>query len=120
MNIFQKIAERRIQEAIDNGELDSLVGRGKPLALDDDSHVPEELRLCYKVLKNSGCIPPELELHMEIVSLRSLIDTLDEQERMKKIRELNFKIMKLNEQRKRPFNLDDLPDYEEKICNRLL
>lgn len=120
MNIFQKIAERRIQEAIENGELDCLAGRGKPLALDDDPNVPEELRLCYRVLKNAGCVPPELELHKEIVSLRSLIDTLDGRERMKKIRELNFKIMKLNEQRNRSFNLDDHPEYEQKICDRLL
>lgn len=120
MNIFQKIAERRIQEAVESGELDGLAGRGKPLSFDDDSHVPEELRLCYKVLKNAGCVPPELELHNEIVSLRSLIDTLDERERMKKIRELNFKIMKLSEQRKRPFNLNDLPEYEDKVCDKLL
>lgn len=121
MNIFEKIAERRIQEAIKNGELDNLPNKGRSLDLDEDGFVPEELRLAYKVLKNSGCIPPELELHNEVVSLRSLIDTIDDdKERLKKIRELNFRIMKLNEQRKRPFHLDNLPEYEDRITKKIL
>jgi hypothetical protein len=39
---------------------------------------------------------------------------------VKKIRELNFKLMKLNELRKRPFNLEEFPEYEEKIYDKFL
>jgi len=121
MNIFEKIAERKIIEALQNGEFDNLRNKGKAISLEEDGFVPEELRLAYKVLRNSGCIPPELELHKEIISLRSLIDTIDnDKERLKKIRELNFRIMKLNEQRKRPFNLDDMPEYEDRVQEKLL
>jgi len=121
MEVFRKIAEQRIQEAIESGELDNLRGSGRPLKLDDDAHIPEDLRISYRVLKNAGCIPPELELRNEIVSLRSLIDTIDDDmERMKRIRELNFKIMKLGEMRKRPLNLDGLAEYEQKLCERFL
>lgn len=55
------IAEQRIAEAIENGDFDDLPGSGKPLQLDDDSLVPEELRLAYRVPKNAGFVPSEIE-----------------------------------------------------------
>ena len=36
MFAFDKIAERRIQEALDRGEFKDLPGRGKPLQIEDD------------------------------------------------------------------------------------
>ena len=57
---FQRIIEKRIQEALDRGDFDDLPGRGKPMQIEDDSGVPEDLRLAYKVLKNADCLPPEL------------------------------------------------------------
>ena len=51
MDIFGKLAEERIQKAADRGDFDDLPGRGRPLQLEDDSHVPEELRLPTKSLK---------------------------------------------------------------------
>jgi hypothetical protein len=45
MNLLDQIAEARIQAAIDQGELRDLPGQGKPLQLDDDSAIPEELRV---------------------------------------------------------------------------
>ena len=47
--MLEFIAERRIAEAIANGDLENLPGEGRPLALDDDSVVPEELRLAYRI-----------------------------------------------------------------------
>ncbi|MFN3396568.1 MAG: DnaJ family domain-containing protein [Thermodesulfovibrionales bacterium] len=121
MDIFQTIAERRIQEAIESGEFDNLPNRGKPLKMDEDFFIPQDLRMAYRVLKNAGCLPPELELRNEIISLRMMIDSLDDdRERTKKIRELNFKILKLNELRKRPFNLEDFPEYERKIVDKFI
>lgn len=121
MDIFQKIAERKIQEAMKNGEFDNLPNHGKPIDLNDDIHVPQDLRMAYRVLKNAGCLPPELELRNEIISLRMMIDSLDDdRERTKKIRELNFKILRLNELRKRPFNLEDFPEYESKIIDKFI
>jgi hypothetical protein len=119
LNIFSKIAEQRIREAIENGAFDDLEGSGKPIRLEDETWIPEDLRPVYRVLKNAGCIPPELELRKEVLSLGELIHTLDDdRERMKKIRELNFKLMKLGEMRERPLNLDRLPEYEEKIFRK--
>ena len=54
------IAERRIAEAAANGELDNLPGAGKPLELDDDALVPEDLRMAHRILKNAGYAPEEV------------------------------------------------------------
>ena len=58
MWLLDQWAERHILDAQRNGELDNLAGSGKPLALDDDSHVPAELRAGYRLLKHAGCLPP--------------------------------------------------------------
>ena len=117
MDIFGKIAEQRIREALDQGEFEGLAGQGRPLDLDDDPWVPEDLRMCYKVLRNAGCLPPELELRKEIVNLRELMQTVDDDaERLRRIRELDFKVMKLGMLLKRPLGIELFPEYEEKIA----
>jgi len=40
------------------GDFDGLPGAGRPLVLDDDPLVPEDLRLAYRILKNAGFVPP--------------------------------------------------------------
>ena len=67
------LAERRIDEAVSRGELDHLPGAGKPLELDDDALIPEELRLAYRILKNAGYVPPEVEHLAEIGRLEALV-----------------------------------------------
>jgi hypothetical protein len=120
MDIFSRIAERKIMQAMEQGEFERLENAGKPLNLDDDAWVPEDLRIAYRVLKNSGCLPPELELRKEIVTLREMMQTIDDNEgRLRKLRELNFKLLKLCEMRKKPLLFHDLPEYEEKICQKL-
>jgi len=63
------LAEQRIAEAVSRGELDDLPGAGRPLQLDDDALIPAELRLAYRVLKNAGYVPPEVEALNEIAHL---------------------------------------------------
>ena len=70
---FDLVVEERISEAIRQGAFDGLPGAGKPLALDDDRMVPEDLRMAYRILKNAGFVPPELETRKETVDLRRLI-----------------------------------------------
>ena len=70
MDILAKIAEQRIHEAIENGEFENLKGMGKPLDLCDESWIPEDLGMAYRILKNAGCLPAELELRKEVLNLR--------------------------------------------------
>ena len=117
---FEILAERRILEAMERGEFDRLPGAGKPLRLEDDSLVPGELRIAYKVLKNAGCIPPELELRKEILSLRDLLRTVeDDGERSRRTREMNLKLLRLDILRGKPANLDPFPEYREKVLEKL-
>jgi hypothetical protein len=94
LRAFEKIAEERIRRAMEEGAFDGLPGAGRPLVLEDERWAPEDLRLAYRVLRNAGCLPPELELKKEIASLRTLIEAIDDdKERLRKIRELNFKLL---------------------------
>ena len=80
MSLFDLIAEQRIAEAMERGEFDDLPGAGEPLALHDDPLIPEDLRMAYRILKNAGFVPPELEAHKEIRRLEDLLATLGEGE----------------------------------------
>jgi len=118
--LLEKIAEKKIREAIERGEFANLPGAGKPLRLEDDSMIPEDLRVAYKILKNAGCIPPELELRREIITLRDLLRSIENEDgKREKIRELNYKLLKLNIIAKRTVNLDDFPEYKDRIHKKL-
>lgn len=118
MDIIRKVAEEKIREAMEKGLFDNLPGSGKPLKLDDDSRVPDDLRVAYRILKNSGHLPPELELRKEIITLQRLIGSLkDGEEKSNRLKELNLKILRFNIMRKTPLNLDD-PIYKEKLLKR--
>ena len=73
MWLLDQWAERHIRDAQKKGEFDDLPGRGEPLMLDDDSHIAPELRAGYRLLKNAGCLPPELEQRREAVELADLL-----------------------------------------------
>jgi hypothetical protein len=71
--MLEFLAEQKIAEAIAKGDFDDLPGSGKPLELDDDAFVPEDLRLAYRILKNAGFVPPEVETLNEIAALERLV-----------------------------------------------
>jgi hypothetical protein len=94
---YQKIAERKIKEAEERGEFDNLPGKGKPMEKDDYDSVPGDLRIAYKILKNSNCLPPELELRKEIRNLEDMLENIpDEKEKYRQIKRINLKIMQMN------------------------
>ena len=72
-DLLRNLAEVKIRQAIDRGDFDNLPGQGRPLKLEDLSHVPPELRMAYKLLKNNGFLPEEMELQKEIHSLDELL-----------------------------------------------
>jgi hypothetical protein len=118
--IFGKIADQKIREAMEEGEFDDLPGKGKPLNLEDDSHLPQDLRLAYKILKNADCLPPELELRKEIHTLESLLSGIqDTQEKYKQMKKLNFLLMKLNMTRKGNMMLEQNQCYYERVLDKM-
>ena len=73
-SILQTIAEERIREAQREGAFENLPGRGAPLQLEDDSAIPEELRMAYHVLRNAGMVPPEVQERKDIANLADMLE----------------------------------------------
>jgi hypothetical protein len=74
------LAESRIRAAMADGEFDDLPGHGRPLDFEDLSRVPAELRMGFKLLRNAGCLPPELEARKEVARLGALVAATGDQE----------------------------------------
>ena len=119
MNLLDQIAEARIQEAIERGELRDLPGEGKPLSLDDDSAVPEELRVAYRVLKNAGFLPPELQLRKEVCEAEQLLQQLPESARSRARARLELLQLRLAASRRQPINLLLEDYYRQRLLERL-
>ena len=108
-SVIQSIAERRIEESMARGDFDDL----------PDSHVPPELRMAYKVLRNAGCVPPELAERKEISNLADMLEHCgDEQERVRQMQKLRFMILQARMKHQRPLNLDD-DTYYDRLLERL-
>ncbi|MFS0562373.1 DnaJ family domain-containing protein [Terribacillus sp. 179-K 1B1 HS] len=122
MDLISLLAEERIKKAEESGEFRNLPGTGKPLVLEDLSGVPEDMRMSYKVLKNAGYIPPEMELQKEIVALRDLLRACtDDSERAdyrKRISEKEIQYEALLQKLKRN-SPSALNQYRERIENKL-
>jgi len=117
---YLKIVEQRIKEALENGEFDNLPGRGEPLDLEDDYHIPEDLRLAYKILKNADCLPPELEEKKEIKQMEDMLKNIpDEKEKYRLIKKINYKVMKLNMMGKKSPLLEEKQIYYKKLIDKL-
>ena len=120
LSAISLIAERRIEKAIREGNLDIGKCHGKPRPLEDNAFVPADLKMAYKILKNSGFLPPEIEAKKEIQKLEDLIaDTEDEHQRLKQIKKLNFLKIKLNTMRNRPFNIEEHKEYQRKVVEKI-
>ena len=118
--IFDKLADERIREAMERGEFDNLEGKGQPLQLEDDSHLPPDLRIAHKILKNADCLPPELELRKEIRSTEALLEGIsDVKEKYGCMKKLNFMIMKLNMLRRVSPLLEEDQHYYTKVVEKI-
>lgn len=109
------LVEERIQAAIRRGDFDNLPGAGRPLALDDDPLVPPEVRIAHRILKNAGCVPPELLERRAIVKLEAALSTVDDDaERAIAIAKLAVMRSRLSAHRGR-----SLAQYERRIIDKL-
>lgn len=119
MWLLDQWAERHIIDAQRKGEFDNLPGYGEPLTLDDDSCVPEDLRSGYRLLKNAGCLPPELEQRKEALALSDVLKSIrKEDDRYQELsRRLALMEMKL---RQAGLSTDFLRgDYADKLLHKI-
>lgn len=120
MDSLSRIAEQKIAEAMKKRDLNSPKWKNKPLPLEDDRFVPEDLKMAYKILKNSGYLPPEIEERKEVKRLEDLIArTEDEHERLKQMKKLNVLLMKVDSRRSFSSNIASQDDYYRKVVEKM-
>jgi hypothetical protein len=121
LSYFARIAEERIREAQQEGAFDNLPGKGKPLALEDLSRVPEDLRMSYHILRNAHVLPPEAELQKEIHTLQDLLKYVEEDgERKALAKEIEWKMIRLDLLKRRSFSWQVSRLYGKKLVRRFL
>jgi len=94
---FEKIAQRKIQDAIEAGEFDNLPNAGGKLDLESYFALPAHLRMAYSVLKSANCVPEEIELLNDVARAEAaLAAAADRDGREPLVRELDAARLRLN------------------------
>ncbi len=79
---------RALAESEHNGELRTARSWGKPLDLGDGyDDTPVELRMGYKMLKDAGVVPPEVEWMQRIEALRQAEAAASDEAQAKPLRQ---------------------------------
>lgn len=124
MDRFTDLAEERIRKAYENGEFENLPGMGKPLPPDSLEGIPKELRMAYKMLKNAGFSPEEMDVKKEIMTIEDLVrKSKDELEVQDLKKELNAKLLQYNSllsKKRIKTNSSVFKNYQDKIDRKLL
>lgn len=117
---MDKLIEERIRKAQAEGAFDHLPGEGKPLNLDDDLLIPEELRMVCRVLKNAGYVPPEVEELRELRQLEAVVasDAL-EGERLAARKRMEFLLIKLEQSGMARVAQAAWDEYAEKVAAKM-
>ena len=117
---FEKIIEERIRRAQQKGKFENLEGAGKPLNLENNSHVAGELRQVYKILKNADCLPPEIEIKKEIKRTEDLLSGMQNTaEKYRTLKKLNYLILKVNTMGNMPIGVEMPQRYADILVERL-
>jgi hypothetical protein len=89
--------EKLIEEWLAEKDCQELPGTGKPLNLDEYFSWPEDQRIGLSLLKNSGCVPFEVELLKEIKRLSDELEKCSNDEiRVRLRRSLQEQQVQLN------------------------
>ena len=86
-----ELIAKHLQEALASGELAAAKGFGRPLEEPQGwSETPEALRMPFKILKDAGYVPAEIELFHERAALSaSLASCKSDAERVETLRKLS-------------------------------
>jgi hypothetical protein len=97
MRSFEDEIARHLQAMAESGELSRIDGYGKPIPEDAGwNATPEALRMPFKILKNAGIAPPEIEMFQEraklVAAIRDCSDDAARKTLQKQLNELEQKI----------------------------
>jgi DnaJ homolog subfamily C member 28 len=66
MNRLESLTEKKLREAIENGEFDDLPGKGEPIDLKENPFEDPDLRAVHRLLRNAGFAPAWIEERKDI------------------------------------------------------
>ncbi|WP_028484543.1 DUF1992 domain-containing protein [Thioalkalivibrio sp. ALE17] len=111
--------EAKLADAARRGAFDDLPGAGRPLELDDDRAVPEELLMAYRVLKNAGYVPEAVRIRGEIASAEALLQAADDEaSRQHAARRLRLLLDRLNQSGEGRAMVSE-SGYFRQLCERM-
>lgn len=64
---YHDLVGRRIDEAIRNGAFDNLRGKGKPLNLQRNPYVPQEMEMAYSIMQHNNIAPEWISDRAELL-----------------------------------------------------
>lgn len=100
MDVWNLIAERKIQEGMEEGAFDRLEGTGRPISLDENPYEDPAQRMAHRLLRNNGFAPAWIleskDLDSDIAWLRSSAPRLDSDELARRVAGLNRRIDAFN------------------------
>ncbi|WBU63292.1 DnaJ family domain-containing protein [Paracoccus aerodenitrificans] len=76
MHWFERIAQRRMDEAAAKGELQGLAGEGKPL---DRARLRERAEdVLHRMMSDGGFVPEEFRIRKDIEAKRAALDQIED------------------------------------------
>jgi DnaJ family protein C protein 28 len=66
MNRFESLVEKKIREAMEEGEFDNLPGKSRPVDLTENPFEDPDMRMVHRLLRNAGFAPAWIEARKDI------------------------------------------------------
>ncbi len=124
MDFSTLMSEQRIRKAYEDGEFNELPGFGKPMDLNDDAGIPEELKMAHRMMKNAGYSTEEAGLKREMMRIEDLMRTCEDDTEAKALqKDLNEKVLKYNamlSKKRVKTNSSVFKDYQRSIEDKLM
>lgn len=87
MSGVDEIIKQWVQKVESTGEVHNLPGFGEPFKFEDGFlETPGELRMVYKILKNAGYVPAEIELLQRLAALREQLNVTQDGEQKRRLK----------------------------------
>ncbi|MBP1917084.1 hypothetical protein J2Z23_004069 [Lederbergia galactosidilyticus] len=124
MDRFSHMTEEKIRKAYEEGAFDHLPGAGKPLPPDPLKGIPDDLKMAYRMMKNAGFSPDEMDVKKEIMSIEDLIrHSENKMEKEDLGNQLNQKLLEYNRlmsKKRKKTNSSVFRKYQDEIEDKFL
>lgn len=91
-----RIVEDAILKAREEGKFNNLPGAGKPLPKDELEHVPADIRMAVRILKNSGYDEEAMFVQREMSELGGRLKSATEEDKSELEQAYNQQMRKMN------------------------